>query len=142
MNAQIKTDEIKSKSYYFSSSGNDNNDGSINHPFQTINKLNNLKLHAGDSVKLNGGNTFSGSILIDSLTSGTADNNIFITSYGNGKAIINAGNDNAVTFYKTSFISFSNIRLIGSGRKNGKQKCNSKYNRRFGSGILGRGRLL
>jgi hypothetical protein len=122
INAQLKTGKIKSNAYYFSKSGNDNNDGSINHPFQTINKLNSLKLHAGDSVKLNGGNSFSGSILIDSLTSGTADNNISITSYGKDKAIIDAGNNNAVTLYKTSFISFSNIKLIGSGRKNGNTK--------------------
>jgi parallel beta helix pectate lyase-like protein len=117
-----KIEAVKTKTCYFSASGNDNNDGSIYHPFQTINKLNSLKLHAGDSIKLNGGNIFSGSILIDSLTSGTVNNNISITSYGNGKAIINAGNNNAVTLYKTSFISISNIQLIGSGRKTGNTK--------------------
>ena len=38
LNAQIRNDETKSGSYYFSNSGNDNNDGTVNHPFETINK--------------------------------------------------------------------------------------------------------
>ncbi len=110
------------RSYYFSASGNDNNNGSINHPFKTINKLNNLRLYAGDSVNFNGGDTFTGSILIDSLNRGTISKPIIITSYGNGKAIVNSGNTTAVTIYKTAFISLSNLQLIGSGRKKGNTK--------------------
>ena len=115
---------IKSTKYYFSSSGNDNNDGSIDHPFKSIAKLNTLPLHGGDAVYFNGGEVFAGSIIIDSTKYGTADNPIVISSYGNNDAIpiIDGGNATAFTVYKTSYINISNLQLKGNGRKTGNTK--------------------
>ncbi len=113
---------LKPGAYYFSSAGNDKNDGSIDHPYQTTTKLNNLSLHAGDAVYLNAGNTFIGSIIIDSTKYGTADNPITIGSYGEGQAIIDAGNTNALAVYSSSYINISNLNFKGNGRKNGNTK--------------------
>ena len=112
----------KSKAYYFSTSGNDENDGSIHHPFQTIHKLNGLRLNPGDIIHLHGGDAFSGSILIDSSEHGTAISPVAICSYGNGYAIINSGNLAAITLNKAAYLSIKNLKLVGSGRKNGNSK--------------------
>ncbi|HTQ66705.1 MAG TPA: right-handed parallel beta-helix repeat-containing protein [Puia sp.] len=108
--------------YYFSVTGNDQNDGTINHPFQSISKFNSLFLNPGDKVYFKCGDIFKGSMLIDSSKRGTRQNIISIDSYGNGKAIIDAGNENALTVYNTSFVKFSNLRLKGNGRKTGNTK--------------------
>jgi hypothetical protein len=121
-NQAIATPYFKLNKYYFSASGNDNNDGSISHPFLSISKLNSLSLYAGDAVYLNGGDVFSGSILIDSTKFGMQNNQINISSYGNGNAIIDAGNMAALTVNNSSFIGISNLQFKGSGRKNGNSK--------------------
>ncbi len=118
-------DSIVSKSarsYYFSTSGNDNNEGSMDHPLQTISKLNGLHLNAGDAVYCNASDVFKGSIVIDSSKYGTPDNPIVISSYGNGKAIINGGDLNALTIYNSAYINVSNLQFKGNGRKNGNIK--------------------
>jgi parallel beta helix pectate lyase-like protein len=110
------------RAYYFSSSGNDNNDGSINHPFQTINKLNSLHLKPGDIIHLKGGETFSGSILIDSTVHGAAASPVIVCSYGDGYAIISSGDSAAITLTRTGYLSVKKLKLVGSGRKNGNTK--------------------
>lgn len=108
--------------YYFSASGNDNNDGGIDHPMQTINKLNSLRLKAGDAVYFNASDVFKGSIIIDSSKYGTLTDPIVISSYGDGKATIDAGNDNALTVYNSAYIHISTVQFKGSGRKRGNTK--------------------
>jgi hypothetical protein len=121
-NSLTKKPLAGNKEYYFSASGNDNDDGSVAHPFKTINKLNRLRLAAGDAVYLHGGHTFRGTILIDSSESGSENQPIKIGIYGNKNAVINSGNVSAVNFYKTKYVQISNITCIGSGRKTGNIK--------------------
>jgi hypothetical protein len=118
----FERDGLAIRNYYFSASGSDNNDGTINHPFNSILKFNSLELKAGDKIYFKGGETFDGSMLIDSSKYGTAEKNIEISSYGNGKGIINSGNFAAFLLYKTKFIKISNLKFIGRGRKNGNTK--------------------
>ncbi len=113
---------LKANAYYFSTTGNDKNDGSIDHPFQSLAKLNSLPLHAGDAVYLQAGGVFTGSIFIDSTKSGTPDHPITISSYGDGQATIDAGNMNGLTIYNSSYVNISNLSFKGSGRKNGNTK--------------------
>lgn len=108
--------------YYFSIAGNDNNTGTKQNPFQTLQKLNSLLLQAGDRVYLNGGNTFSGSILLKDSMNGSQKKPIIISSYGNGNAIINAENNSAFIINKASFVNVSHLILKGAGRKNGNTK--------------------
>lgn len=60
--------------YYISqSSGNDNNDGSINSPWKTLSKLSSAGLQAGDTVYFKRGDTWSA--VLNVPASGTDDNN-------------------------------------------------------------------
>ena len=107
-------------SYYFSLEGDDKNDGSIQHPLKTIRNLNTLHLKAGDTIFLKGGENFNGSIFLK--INGSAQKPIVLASYGNGRAIINAGNETAITLYQSSYINIKNIICKGVGRKNGNTK--------------------
>ncbi len=109
--------QSKKTSYYFSINGDDKNDGSELHPLKTIQYLNSITLNAGDSVLFKGGDSFNGNIILQ--TNGAAEKPVLLTSYGNGNAIINAGNGTAITLTQSSYISIKNISCKGSGRKDG-----------------------
>ncbi len=114
---------IKGKSYYLTASGNDAGDGSKDNPWKTIGQLNNVQLHAGDTVYFKAGEMFQGNLIIDSFDRGNALNPVVITSYGGtGNAIIDAGNNTALTLNNTSFISVKHLNLTGAGRKQGNTK--------------------
>src|SRR5215467_6597425 len=80
----------RSRSYYVSISGNDENDGTKSKPFQTIQKINGLHLIPGDTVFLKADETFNSKSFIISSALGTKKKPVVITSYGNGHAIVNA----------------------------------------------------
>lgn len=107
------------KAYYFSHSGNDDNDGSISAPFKSVDKLNALQLHAGDTVFLAGGQAFNGSIFLDSSDSGLENQPVVITSYGAGNAIIDADTATALTLHQCRFVQIKNLQCKGRGRKQG-----------------------
>lgn len=104
--------------YYISVSGSDRNEGSKAAPWQSITKLNSITFHPGDTIFLEGGSRFSGTILLDSTDSGTEEKPVVITSYG-GAAIIDAGNFTALEITNARHIVVSNLHVIGSGRKDG-----------------------
>jgi hypothetical protein len=110
------------KVYYINTAGNDGNTGTKNKPFQTINKVNGLRLKAGDTVYLRSGQTFNGTLLITQGTEGTFNKPVVITSYGAGHAIINAKDSIAIKVYKGAYIRLQHLTLIGSGRKTGNVK--------------------
>jgi hypothetical protein len=114
--------QARSKSYYVSAFGNDVNPGTKSAPFKTIQKLNTIHLSAGDIVNLQGGQTFKGALKIDSGTMGSRLHPIVIRSFGKGNAAIDGGNGLAIGLYKAQYIYVRNLRLIGSGRKNGNIK--------------------
>ncbi len=75
--------------YYVSPLGSDSNPGtSPNQAWQTINQVNNNTYHPGDSVLFQGGQTFSGGIVLTPADSGNSANPVTIGSYGNGRATI------------------------------------------------------
>ena len=80
--------------YISSSSGNDNNQGSENSPWNSISKISNIELSPGDSIFFKKGDTFVGQFKVNG--SGSEDKPIVITSYGssNDKPIISGSGDN------------------------------------------------
>jgi hypothetical protein len=112
----------KGRGYYFSTAGNDTEDGTISKPWKSIARLQNVQLKPGDSLLFKGGEIFNGSILLDSNDTGLKDNNIIITSYGNGSATIDAGNAEGLLAQQSKYIRLSNLNFKGAGRKSGNTK--------------------
>ncbi len=105
-----------SKSYYVSSYGNDANNGlSKTNPWKSLDKINKTNFNSGDSIFLEGGKTFNGSIFIDSLDSGLPGNPVTFLSYGSGDAVIDAANTNGLLAYNVSNISLIHLYFKGNG---------------------------
>lgn len=102
--------------YYISATGSDDNPGTKTRPFKSIAKINSLLLEPGDAIFFKGGETFDGTI---SLTlPGTLEDSVFISSYGDGDAIINGGNKPAVNI-RGRYFRLERLHATGSGRKSG-----------------------
>jgi hypothetical protein len=108
--------ESFSTNYYVSATGSNSDNGlSPSSPWQTISKVNTINFAPGDSLFFNGGDTFTGSIYLDNQD-GNNDLNIFtISSYGNGRAIIDGANGNAISAYNTEGFRIQNLIFTGSG---------------------------
>src|SRR5690242_19940317 len=91
--------------YYVSPAGNDASAGtSTSAPWKTITKVNQVNFKAGDQIYFKGGSTFNGTITLDVNDKGTSTAPIKVSSYGGGKAIINAGGGNGLYAYNTAGI--------------------------------------
>src|SRR5689334_12286649 len=81
--------------YYVSGTGSDKASGlSPNSAWRTIGKVNQAKVVPGDSILFEGGSNFPGSLYFDQTRGGSAAQPITISSYGNGKATIQASGEN------------------------------------------------
>jgi hypothetical protein len=113
-------DRLLPSTYYVSPSGNDRNNGlSANHAWRTISKVNSFTFQAGDAILFQGGATFTGNLSFNAADSGTAAAPIRISSYGSGRATLNAGTGTGIFVYQTGGYVISNLNLRGSGYANG-----------------------
>lgn len=86
----ITVNWLHAKDYYLSSNGNDSNSGrNPEYSWQTIEKLNTVKLKPGDNVYFKSGEVFTGSLLVKG--SGTPGKPITFASYGTGKKPVLTG---------------------------------------------------
>jgi hypothetical protein len=100
--------------YYVNTQGNDSNDGiSIATAWRSINKVNQVRLLKGDVVRFQGGATFSGSINLTTDDRGTTTEPIVITSYGTGRALVNAGKGAGLYALNTEGIEVRAINFVG-----------------------------
>ena len=109
--------------YYISPAGDDSNPATLSQPWRSITKVNKTDFAPGDRVLFEGGKTFAGTITLDETDSGTKDKKIVVTSSGQGRAIINGGNDSGLTANGCNHLVVRNINFIGSGRKAGNTKA-------------------
>lgn len=108
------------RAYYVNVLGNDDNPGTLLLPFKTIAKINSTRLTPDDSVLFCAGQTFKGSLLVTS--GGTVYHRFIISSYGKGKATIDADSLRGIGIYKTQYIIIKNLKLVGAGRKTGNKE--------------------
>src|SRR5262245_29877485 len=101
--------------YYISPAGHDNNPGTLDKPWRTISKINNVIFKPGDSILFSGGSTFTGTLYLDKNDVGTSAAPIKIGSYGTGRASIGPNTGTGIYCYNTSGISISNLNLVGTG---------------------------
>ncbi|MHC4480026.1 MAG: right-handed parallel beta-helix repeat-containing protein [Planctomycetota bacterium] len=107
------------RDYYVSPGGDDENPGTADAPWRTIARLNEADLEPGDRVLLEGGRTFSGSIALGPDDSGTEGSPVVLTSYGEGRASVDAGDGAALSAEQCSHLLVQNLDFTGSGRKDG-----------------------
>lgn len=101
-----------STTYYISSTGNDNNDGtSIKTAWKSISKVNQLQLKKGDRVLLEGGMIFEGNIRLDEKDA----DGISIGNYGTGKPIIFAGKEAGIFIHNRAGVTLFNLSVVGRG---------------------------
>ena len=104
------------QSYFVSPTGNDANTGTSKaQAWQTINKVNGITLHAGDRVLFEGGKTFAGTLVLDSLDGGLPGKPVVISSYGSGMAVIDAGNANGITSADCAYLKIARLQVKGGG---------------------------
>ncbi len=103
--------------YYISPYGNDNNPGtSPARPWKTTAKVNGETFSPGDQILFEGGQTFYGSLYFDVADKGTAQAPILVSSYGSGRATIDAGRKYGLFAYNTAGFQITDLIFIGSGR--------------------------
>ncbi|HEX2395141.1 MAG TPA: right-handed parallel beta-helix repeat-containing protein [Bacteroidales bacterium] len=105
--------------YYVSPDGDDENPGTQDKPWKSVDKVNGIELEPGDSVFFKGGAMFVGMLKLDSTDSGDQSMNVVISSYGEGKATINGGKDRALYAQACNYLLIKNIGFSGDGRKEG-----------------------
>ena len=105
--------------YYVSPQGDDASTGAKSQPWQTLVRVNHADLRPGDRVLLEGGKVFSGSLELGRNYSGAGSQKLIVTSYGNGRAIIDAGNGGAIVVSGCRNLLVRDLKCIGSGRKSG-----------------------
>jgi hypothetical protein len=104
--------------YYIDPSYQGKSDGRISSPFRTIGDLYTIQLQDGDSILFKGGEKFIGPLVIEQKM----NKGLFISSYGQGKAIIDGVDGPGITINRSQYINISNLELLGSGRKSGNTK--------------------
>ena len=107
-----------SEIYINNNTGNDKFPGSVKRPIKTISEVNGRLKKKPASIFLKGGQVFKGNLLVDSII-GTRTDTIVIGSYGEGRAVIDGANGEAIRVENCSYIRVENLELKGNGRKGG-----------------------
>lgn len=104
--------------YYVSTSGSDSNSGTTTgSPFATLAAAQEQSLNPGDSILLNGGESFTGPLTIPyaGQVNGTSQDPITIGSYGTGQATINVSSGGPCIFIGgASYITIQDLILTGN----------------------------
>jgi len=104
--------KMNARAYYINLSGNDDNTGTQNSPWKTIQKINSIHFNAGDTVLFKAGQTFEGTFFPDLSSQGLFNSPILLSSYGEGMAVINGGNAAAIRIERTKYIVIKKIKAI------------------------------
>jgi hypothetical protein len=109
-----------STTYYVStSSGDDTGSGtSVDGPWQTLERVQGVRLGPGDRVLFKGGERFAGTLTLSGVR-GTVDARVVLSSYGEGRATIDAGTGSGFVLESCEFVTISDLDFVGSGRKGG-----------------------
>lgn len=103
-------------SYYLSLEGDDNADGlSPASAWQSIDKLNDTDFKPGDSILFRAGDIFTGNLQLGEEDGNDPENILGISSYGEGRATLNAVNGFGIVLNNTEGISIDNLHITGSG---------------------------
>jgi len=99
--------------YFLSPSGDDSNPGTVQQPWKSLAKVNQTLLHPGDGVYLEGGQSFTGNLVLTGT--GSDGNPVVIGSYGQGIATIDSNSETAIYGENTGGFQIQDLKLINSG---------------------------
>ena len=105
--------------YYVSPKGKDGDPGTSEKPWRTIESVNKKALQPGDRVLFEGGQIFTGNLVLDAQDHGASEQPLVITSYGTGRAVIDAGEGTGLRATGCNFLHVRNLNFLGAGRKGG-----------------------
>jgi hypothetical protein len=98
--------------------GSDTYPGTINKPLKTIAELNLRVQKKAANICFAGGQTFNGRLVLNGI-SGSDRSPVKIKSWGNGRAVINGENDEAIKIENSRNIWILDLDLKGNGRNHG-----------------------
>lgn len=102
--------------YYVSSTGDDRLNGtSTSTAWRTVSKVNEMSFRPGDRIQFEGGQTFIGQLTFDANDSGTPHAPVTISSYGEGRATIDALEGNGIVCENSFGIQVTKLNLQASG---------------------------
>lgn len=105
--------------YYISATGNNAYTGtSINNAWLSLSKISGINFSAGDSVLLEGGSTFNGTINFNNVTIGSSLAPVVFSSYGKNRATVNSGTNSGFYSSNSSGFILKNINFVGAGYTN------------------------
>jgi len=108
--------QVAGKTFFVSTGGSDGNAGTTAaSAWKTLDKVNQMKIMPGDSLLLRGSDTFVGYLYLDSEDGNDPSRPIVISSYGVGRATIDAGVGVGVFAYNTQGVHIKNLILRGAG---------------------------
>ncbi|MFB9844150.1 right-handed parallel beta-helix repeat-containing protein [Mucilaginibacter ginsenosidivorans] len=110
------------RAWYVDNKGSDAATGTKGKPFKTMARANSINLNAGDTLYFRSGQIFKGTLELKTGVNGTKNQPVVITSFGEGRAIIDSKDSSAIRLYKSNFVKLEQLSLKGSGRKTGNVK--------------------
>ena len=104
------------RTFYVSPDGDDEDGGTSRRaPWRTIDRVNRTDLDPGDTVAFEGGGTYDGELKLFAEDSGTDAAPVLVTSYGEGRATVSAGDGVGITSYNSEGITLQHLAVVGSG---------------------------
>jgi hypothetical protein len=103
--------------FYIRSSGDDAASGvDPAHAWRTLERVNAQDLEPGDHVLFEAGATFVGTLRLDANDSGTTRSPVRVSSYGDGRARIEAGSGDGVVIDNVSGLIVERLSVVGGFR--------------------------
>jgi hypothetical protein len=109
-----------SSEYYVSPEGDDSHSGrSRAKAWKTIEKINDTDFTPGSTILFQGGESFTGTIMLSEADAGRAGRPVTISSYGDDKARIIGGDAEGLSASDCDHLVIRDLLFQGSGRKTG-----------------------
>jgi len=105
--------------YYVSPQGDDRASGGEGSPWRTIARANQAELKPGDRLLFEGGQVVAGRLFIGRNQSGAENRPVVISSYGNGRALIDGSAAEALVIEGAAHVAVRGLVFQGAGRKTG-----------------------
>ncbi len=111
----------KAAVYYVDSKrGKDDNPGTLpKSAWQSLERVNKGTFASGDRLLFAGGQTFAGTLKFTRESSGVQERPIVVSSFGKGRATLQAGTEDALVLTDCAYVVVKNLNVVGCGRKNG-----------------------